>query len=147
MKTIRLRLDAPLQSWGIASVGSYRQTGHKPTKSGVIGLCSAALGYDFGDKRISELSDKLSFNVKTIKQGTIKSDYQIVRYGKGKNDVKQVYRFYIEDGVFDAYLTGEDDTANMVLNALRHPVYPIYLGRKSCPPTANFYKMLEEKEV
>lgn len=147
MKKIRLRLDSPLQSWGISSVGAYRRTGHTPTKSGVIGLCSAALGYDFGDKRIKELSDKLGFTVDVLKVGKIRSDYQIVRYGKGKNDVKQVYRYYIEDGAFDAYLTGEDDVIDKVYDALKAPIYPIYLGRKSCPVTANFYEKLEKSNV
>lgn len=146
-KKIRLRLDGPLQSWGIASVGAYRRTGHTPTKSGVVGLVSAALGYDFGDTRIKELSDKLDFSYKTLKHGMIVSDYQIVRYGTRKSDVKQVYRYYIQDGSFDAYLTGDDKTIDAINDALRHPVYPLYLGRKGCPITANFYMNLTVEDV
>ncbi|WP_399086604.1 type I-E CRISPR-associated protein Cas5/CasD [Streptomyces sp. BBFR2] len=39
-----LRLAAPLQSWGVASRFWRRDTHSRPTKSGVIGMCAAALG-------------------------------------------------------------------------------------------------------
>jgi CRISPR system Cascade subunit CasD len=39
-------LDGPLQSWGCASQFDRRLTAAHPTKSGVLGLCAAALGID-----------------------------------------------------------------------------------------------------
>ncbi|MFC5181989.1 type I-E CRISPR-associated protein Cas5/CasD [Actinomadura harenae] len=40
-----IRLAGPLQSWGVASRFSARRDSHsRPTKSGVIGMCAAALG-------------------------------------------------------------------------------------------------------
>ncbi|MFJ6570725.1 type I-E CRISPR-associated protein Cas5/CasD [Streptomyces sp. NPDC091292] len=39
-----IRLAAPLQSWGVAGRFGRRDTHSRPTKSGVIGLCAAALG-------------------------------------------------------------------------------------------------------
>src|SRR5450755_2874027 len=41
---LALLLDGPLQSWGFASRFQRRTTGLHPTKSGVIGLISAAMG-------------------------------------------------------------------------------------------------------
>ncbi|QDY76803.1 type I-E CRISPR-associated protein Cas5/CasD [Streptomyces qinzhouensis] len=43
-----VRLAAPLQSWGVASRFLRRDTHTRPTKSGVIGLCAAALGLPRG---------------------------------------------------------------------------------------------------
>ena len=40
-----LRLEGPLQSWGIRSRWDVRETQPEPTKSGVIGLLGCALGY------------------------------------------------------------------------------------------------------
>ena len=46
------------------------------------------------------------------------------------------YRHYLEDAVFLAGLESEDEALLQELEvALRHPVYPLYLGRRSCPPT------------
>ena len=42
--TLLLRLDGPLQSWGVASRYARRDTLDHQSKSGVIGLCAAALG-------------------------------------------------------------------------------------------------------
>ena len=39
---LALLLDAPLQSWGFSSRFQRRTTGLHPTKSGVVGLISAA---------------------------------------------------------------------------------------------------------
>ncbi|MEU1325944.1 CRISPR system Cascade subunit CasD [Streptomyces sp. ScaeMP-e48] len=39
-----IRLAGPLQSWGVASRFWQRDTHSRPTKSGVIGMCAAALG-------------------------------------------------------------------------------------------------------
>src|SRR5271167_4723351 len=41
---LALLLDGPLQSWGFGSRFQRRTTGLHPTKSGVIGLISAAMG-------------------------------------------------------------------------------------------------------
>lgn len=46
------------------------------------------------------------------------------------------YRHYLQDAVFLAGLESEDEALLRELEAaLRHPVYPLYLGRRSCPPT------------
>ena len=44
MSTLLLRLAAPIQSWGVASKFDTRDTAREPSRSGVIGLLSAALG-------------------------------------------------------------------------------------------------------
>ena len=44
MDTLLIRLIAPMQSWGVQSNYTVRDTGLEPSKSGVIGLLCAALG-------------------------------------------------------------------------------------------------------
>ena len=44
MPTLLLRLAAPMQSWGVSSRFTVRDTLREPTKSGVVGLIAAALG-------------------------------------------------------------------------------------------------------
>ena len=46
------------------------------------------------------------------------------------------YRHYLQDAVFLVGLESEDTALLQELEtALKHPVYPLYLGRRSCPPT------------
>ena len=46
------------------------------------------------------------------------------------------YRHYLQDAVFLAGLESGDEALLRELEAaLRHPVCPLYLGRRSCPPT------------
>ena len=45
MNTLLIRLAGPMQSWGTQSRFFTRDTGHEPSKSGVIGVLCAALGW------------------------------------------------------------------------------------------------------
>ena len=55
MKTILLKFAGPMQSWGTDSHFEIRHTDSYPSKSGVLGLVAAALGWRRNDKRIEEL--------------------------------------------------------------------------------------------
>lgn len=45
---LALQLQGPLQAWGFSSQYNRRNTGLMPTKSGILGMCLAALGVDRG---------------------------------------------------------------------------------------------------
>ncbi|MFE3032943.1 type I-E CRISPR-associated protein Cas5/CasD [Streptomyces canus] len=75
-----IRLAAPLQSWGTVSRFSRRDTHSRPTKSGVIGLCAAALGHDRADE-LGELT-ATRFGVRADHPGTPVRDYHIVGAGR-----------------------------------------------------------------
>ncbi|MCK8678375.1 type I-E CRISPR-associated protein Cas5/CasD [Streptomyces lichenis] len=87
-----IRLAAPLQSWGVASRFWRRDTHSRPTKSGVIGLCAAALGLpreapsdDPGDPPgpdpLAELAP-LRFGVRADHPGKPVRDYHTVGAGR-----------------------------------------------------------------
>jgi len=57
---LALLLDAPLQSWGFSSRFQRRTTGLHPTKSGVIGLISAAMGLAKGSAEERTMLPELS---------------------------------------------------------------------------------------
>lgn len=132
MGTLMLRLAAPLQAWGTESKFDIRQTGKEPSKSGVIGLLAAALGR----KRDADLSDlsHLKFGVRVDKEGKLLRDFQMVQ-----EKVKKPYltnRYYLADAVFLVALECEDDAFLAdIEEALKTPAYPLFLGRRSCPPT------------
>jgi CRISPR system Cascade subunit CasD len=126
-----VRLAAPLQAWGSSSRFTRRMTDRAPTKSGVIGLLAAAQGL----RRTDPLEDllSLSFGVRIDQPGQIERDFQTARTAEGKS-FPLTNRYYIADGVFLAAVSGEDDLISTLDDALRHPRFPLFLGRRSCPP-------------
>ncbi|MFD7102964.1 type I-E CRISPR-associated protein Cas5/CasD [Streptomyces celluloflavus] len=75
-----IRLAGPLQSWGIAGRFARRDTHSRPTKSGVIGLCAAALGLP-REEPLGELAE-VRFGVRADRPGTSLRDYHTVGGGK-----------------------------------------------------------------
>ena len=120
-----------MQSWGGSSKFETRNTEPAPTKSAMVGFLAAALGRQRTDT-ITDLS-ALRFGVRIDRPGYIHQDFHTVN----KNDVKYVtYRDYIEDGIFLAGFESDDiDFLKKIEYAIKHPVFPLFLGRKACPPT------------
>ncbi len=139
MATLLLRLAGPMQAWGTTSRFDERDSGLEPSKSGVIGLICAALGRD-RSQPVDDLAT-LRMAVRVDREGLLMRDYQTatgVLLASGKPDLKRTVvspRFYLSDAVFLVGLEGERCLLDMIQQALRHPVWPLALGRKSMPPT------------
>lgn len=143
--TLLLRFSAPLQSWGADSIYDRRDTDNLPTKSGVIGILAAALGRK-RDEALDDLSE-LKFGVRVDLPGTKSEDFQITNMG-AKLNANLSKRAYLSDAVFLAGLACEDIAFLQTLeNALKHPKYALFLGRKSCPPTQPFVLGIREKDL
>jgi CRISPR system Cascade subunit CasD len=139
MATLLLRLAAPLQAWGSGSKFNIRTTEREPTKSGVIGMIAAAMGIQRNDA--PELLKPLSgmrFGVRVEREGILIKDFHMVHeYKNGKEtDSHLTERYYLSDAVFIAALEAESrEYLEDIVRALNAPVYPLFLGRRSCPPT------------
>lgn len=140
MDTLLLRLIAPMQSWGVQSQYTVRDTGLEPSKSGVIGLLCAALGRP-RDKPVDDLAS-LRMGVRVDREGTMRRDYHIVQKvldsnGKNFHDSVVTNRYYLADAAFLVGFEGERLLLQELNEALKNPVWAIYLGRKafipSCP--------------
>ncbi|HPN53568.1 MAG TPA: type I-E CRISPR-associated protein Cas5/CasD [Anaerolineaceae bacterium] len=139
MDTLLLRLIAPQQSWGVQSHYTIRDSGKEPSKSGVIGLLCAALGRP----READVADlaALRMGVRVDREGTLRSDYHIAQNvldsdGKGTRDSIVTNRYYLADAAFLVGLQGDFALLQLLQEALRHPVWAIYLGRKAFTPAA-----------
>lgn len=138
MSTLLLRLAAPLQSWGINSKFEYRFTEKMPTKSAVVGMLAAALGLG-RDADLSKLN-ALKFGVRADREGEETTDFHMAheRDFWKKHDAKYThltYRHYLSDAVFLAGFEGDDTFLREIEHAIKNPKYPLFLGRRSCPPT------------
>lgn len=142
MSTLLLRLEGPLQSWGTESRFSRRSTDSIPSRSGVFGLLAAAKGMRRSDDLTELLT--LKFGVRADQPGRIIRDYQTARPLEG-GTAKLSERFYLADSRFLAAVEGPDSLVEDLGHAARNPHHPLYLGRRSCPPTwPVFYGFTEQ---
>ena len=167
MPTLLLRLAGAMQSWGTTSRFDQRDTGKEPSKSGVIGLLAAALGIDREKWTDLKPLTRLSMGVRHDRAGIPKYDYQTV--GQGTEEIVnsdgnvqirsrmilasgkypsgdhlgegvQSYRHYLADASFLVALEGEDRSLmEQIHAALRDPVWPLALGRKSYVPSESIW--------
>lgn len=131
MTTLLLKLIGPMQAWGDASRHTRRDTRQEPTKSGVLGLLAAAQGR----RRTDDLADlaELRFGVRVDQPGTLTRDFQTaIRWSDGTS-MPLSHRYYLADAVFVAGVEGDDGLIRTLAEAVRRPVFPLALGRRSCP--------------
>lgn len=131
---LALRLAGPLQSWGASSRFTRRTTESAPTKSGVIGLLAAAAGIERGDDDALAPLAALCFGVRIDQPGTRIRDFHTAHHRVTGKSMPLSERFYLADAVFVAALEGEYTLLAQLYAALTSPVYPPFLGRRSCPP-------------
>jgi len=179
MNTLFLRLEGPLQAWGLRARWGERDTADAPTKSGLMGLLGCVLGLRRGDVQLRELSDALRLGVRIDLAGTRLRDYHTTgggRYGEivhhggtrfhdepyaggvlsaevdGKGRIKVKInattkepetdvseRHYLADASFLAALQGPSALIERLGVALQAPVWPCFLGRKSCVPATPIF--------
>lgn len=141
MNVLLLRLAGPMQSWGVQSRFTVRDTGLEPSKSGVVGLLCAALGR----RRHEPVDDLAAFKmgVRVDQEGTLARDYHTA--GKGgilkadgtvdRGRLVVSTRYYLADARFLVGLEGDNlDPLAELHAALRDPHWPLYLGRKAFVP-------------
>lgn len=152
MGTLLLRLVGPMQSWGVQSHFTHRDTGLEPSKSGVIGLVCAALGKPRDenhpantDKPSLECLARLRMGVRVDREGLVKRDYHTAQDvmkagGKPFSGLKKTElsdRFYLADAAFLVGLeSGDVDLLHQLYDRLHRPVWMLYLGRKAFVPSA-----------
>ncbi|MFE7077217.1 type I-E CRISPR-associated protein Cas5/CasD [Streptomyces sp. NPDC057620] len=135
MSVLTLRLAGPLQAWGASARFIRRTTESAPTKSGVIGMLAAAQGLQRGDNAGLAPLSTLRFGVRIDQPGTRIRDFQTAHHAVTGKSMPLSERFYLADAVFVAVLEGDHTLLTALHTALRAPVYPPYLGRRSCPPS------------
>ncbi|KAA8832176.1 type I-E CRISPR-associated protein Cas5/CasD [Bifidobacterium tissieri] len=145
MPVLLMRLAAPMQSWGSNSRFTRRETETMPTKSGVIGMIAAALGIGRGEPLAR--FQGLRFGVRADQPGTLLRDYQTAKNERGTM-MPLSNRYYLQDAVFLVGLESDNmERLEEYRQALRSPHYPIFLGRRSCPPDGPIQTWMSEESL
>lgn len=132
MTVLLLRLSGPLQSWGDSSRFVRRGTRTEPTKSGVIGMLASAQGRSREDS-LDDLCG-LEFGVRADQHGHVTCDFQTERPMDGGKAMPLSYRYYLADAKFLVALGGDEELLQKLQRAVCAPMWPLFLGRRSCPP-------------
>lgn len=162
-----LWLEAPLQSWGSSSKFGRRDTLPFPTKSGIYGLLLAALGASGPQQELLASLSEFKQTVIAYRrmdrkdyQTPLLMDFQMVGSGYDSNDpwqrmlipkksdgspavgggTKMTYRYYLQDSFFAVIQEVDEELAPTLANALKDPVFELFLGRKCCIPTDFIYR-------
>jgi CRISPR system Cascade subunit CasD len=146
--TLLLRLKAPLQSWGMSSRFSIRDTAKEPSKSGVIGLLCAALGISRDDANTDNPTfnalTKLKFGVRVNREGVMQKDYHtaqnIAKADGGIKETELSTRWYLADADFLVGFESDDlQFLESLQNAVKNPKWQLFLGRKSFVSSVPIY--------
>lgn len=151
------QLYAPLVSWGEAAVGEVRHTSSIPCRSALLGLLAAALGIKREDEqRLSVFNQHYSFAIRPLSpREQWLRDYHTVQVPK-ENRKRRYYtrrdelilsaeepgtmltsREYRCDALYHIAVRQTPEapfSLDEIAGALSAPIFPLYLGRKSCPP-------------
>jgi CRISPR system Cascade subunit CasD len=136
--TLLLRLVGPQQSWGTNARFDNRDSERAPTKSGVIGLIAAALGYP-RDRDVTGLA-ALRMGVRIDRPGIRMRDYHtaldVVDSGDRPVGTVVSERFYLADAAFAVGLEGQStELLQEIQEALLNPHWPLALGRRAFAPS------------
>ncbi|TVQ41549.1 MAG: type I-E CRISPR-associated protein Cas5/CasD [Wenzhouxiangella sp.] len=152
------QLYGPMSAWGDIAVGESRVTTPLPGRSALLGMLAAALGLKRTDEEsLGALSAATRFAVLTLNSGSFLRDYHTVQVPPTSALKKRPARtrrdeLLVPKSELGTILSSRDyrcDALHRVAvestgagavpledleRALLKPIFPIYLGRKACPP-------------
>lgn len=144
-----LRLNAPMQSWGVSSRFSIRDTAKEPSKSGVIGLLCAALGISRDEANVEnnpkfKKLTELKMGVRILSEGIMQKDYHtaqnVAKADKGTKPTELSTRWFLADADFLVALESEDfGFLDELQNAVQNPKWQLFFGRKAFVPALPVY--------
>ncbi|KXO14505.1 CRISPR system CASCADE complex protein CasD [Clostridiales bacterium KA00134] len=131
-----------MQAWGTSSKFETRATDYYPSKSAVIGIIAASLGYKRDDDEKVQKLNNLDFAVRIDQEGILQKDYHIASKYKENGDFERNYvtnRYYMGDAVFVVAISSQDEKwIDEIIKAIESPYFQPFMGRRSCPLPLDF---------
>jgi len=160
-----IQLAAPLASWGEVAVGEDRPSASAPSLSAVLGLLAAAVGLERSDPGQEAFLAGYGVAVRVYASGEMLRDYHTVQqppatalkkrpHETRRDELDALFAYqrqhpktsgtivtrrdYRADGRWAVAVWARDGapySIDELAAALARPKFPLYLGRKSCPPS------------
>lgn len=148
------QLHGPMASWGVDAPGEVRHSHELPSRSALLGLLAAALGIRRDEEeRLNHFNRHYSFLLCASKNPRWARDYHTVqmpkevrkaRYFSRREELSDPEllsalisrRDYYTDAWWMVAIAVTPDapySLEQLRDALQHPIFPLYLGRKSHP--------------
>ena len=153
-----LRFEAPLIAFGGVAIDQVGPVHDFPAASMLTGLIGNALGWHWSQRAVHQtLQDRLTFAARRIREGTRLTDTQNAQLAKsdkgwttrGKPEGRdgasyssphRRFRDYHADASVRVVLrlepAGDSPDLDQIAAALDRPARPLFIGRKSCLPSA-----------
>ena len=168
MEFLVFQLQAPLASWGEPAVGEFRGSASHASHSAVVGLLGAALGLSRdAEAAHAALRDGYGLAIGLLASGTLLRDFhtaQVPPRSALKNRPHFTRRQELAVGKLGTILSSREYRQNaaclvalqlrvpsapapslaQLAGALRKPKFALYLGRKTCVPSAPLWPQLIE---
>jgi CRISPR system Cascade subunit CasD len=150
---VAFRLDAPFAAWGDIAVGERRGTHVRPSHSAICGLVASSLGLPRSEPGHEALAAGFSLATRTEWLGVPFADFHTaqtpperrgVRYATRADELRDPNKLgtivsrrdYLGEVAFTVLLwptASPSHSARALAEALNHPVFAPYAGRRSCP--------------
>lgn len=164
---IKLCLSGMMQAYSESRFIYTRATKSVPTDQAIIGIIAAAEGILREDtdaleklntqlwvekvERNQEISYKMTDfqtvrpieNSKLSRLAGAEKEKPFLTASGGKKSMLPLFtKQYITNGDFTVLVAGEETAVLKAAEALKRPVFPLYLGRKCCPPNKPIFQEL-----
>ncbi len=138
-----LKLEGPMQAWGGHTFEDRRPSEIFPTRSGLLGLLAACLGYRRTEQdKLQALASSILFAVRIDSKPIKMIDYHTVKdarkeyQGLKSNETIQTWREYLQEAKYTVVIWLTDQpllSLEALITAINKPVFTPFLGRRSCP--------------
>jgi CRISPR system Cascade subunit CasD len=151
MPTLILKTDG-MSAYGVQTFDVTRKINTFPTRSAVLGILSAALGFTREEhEKILGLSVSVITAVQVHCAGQKMMDYHTVQNfrspaGKIQKSTKQTYREYTCDSEYSFAVNASEELISQLTTAVKSPKFTVYQGRKSCPLTRPLYECVTDND-
>ncbi len=146
MEYLVIRIQGLMMSFGEGDHWDVRGTNKFPTKSFLIGIIAAGLGFSRNEtEKIREISQGVTFACREDKQPVFLRDFHTIldtmkANGKKNDNAVISPRHYLSDGCYTVLLGLKGKhLKDTIVRSLTNPVWPPYLGRKSCIPSVPLF--------
>ncbi|MBN2435151.1 MAG: type I-E CRISPR-associated protein Cas5/CasD [Spirochaetes bacterium] len=146
MEYLVIRIQGLLMSFGEGDHWDVRGTNKFPTKSFIVGIIAAGLGlHRNATEEIRQLSKGISCACREDASPAFLRDYHTIldtMKADGKQNKNAVVspRHYLANGSYTVLIgLKNSELKENIVQALSDPVWPPYLGRKSCVPSIPLY--------